>query len=65
MRWIIDRFEGKPTLPGCKTMEETPESYLAARQGVTFTGLLGIGLAFLGIPIGPNPFLSWITKFPS
>jgi hypothetical protein len=64
MRWIMDRFEGKPPLVGCKMVDESDESIRAAKQGVTFIGLLGIGLSFLGLPVGPNSYLSWATKFP-
>jgi hypothetical protein len=62
MRWAADRFAGRPTSKGCKTMEMSEESVRAAREGVTFAGLLGVGLAFLGLPIGPTTFQSWATK---
>jgi len=64
MRWIMDRFDGKPPLVGCKIVDESAESIRAAKQGITFIGLLGIGLSFLGSPVGPNSWLNWATKFP-
>ena len=60
----MDRFDGKPPLVGCKTVDESTETIRAAKQGVTFIGLLGIGLSFLGSPVGPNLWLNWATKFP-
>ena len=64
MRWISDRFEQKIPPQGCKTMDMSTESVKGARQGLTFTGMLGVGMASLGLPVGPNVLVNWITKFP-
>jgi hypothetical protein len=45
-------------------MEMSEESVRAAREGVTFAGLLGIGLAYMGLPVGPTSLQAWATQMP-
>lgn len=65
MRWLMDRHEGKPITPGCKTYHRTPESELATKQGLMITGLLANAIAYLGVPIGPSSWTAWISMFPN
>jgi hypothetical protein len=64
IRFVSDILAGKPGPLGCKQVEQSDYTMRAARQGLTFTGILGIGMAYMGLPVGPSFLTSWITKFP-
>jgi len=66
MRWMLDRQLGKP-LPNnkCVTVPRTAESKLAEQQGLQGKGMMAALLAYLGIELGPNPWLNWLTEFPA
>jgi hypothetical protein len=64
IRFASDILEGKPGPQGCKEVQQSEYTLRGSRQGLTFTGILGIGLAYMGMPVGPNLFTSWITQFP-
>lgn len=65
MRWAADRFEGKPTIKGCTNQTQSPESIKAARQGMIFTGIFGIGLGMLNQSVGPNFLSGALTTWPA
>ncbi len=46
-------------------MTQTEESRLASKQGFFYTGFLGIGLAALGVEVGPSPWTAWLSEFPA
>jgi hypothetical protein len=64
MRWIKDRYQGKPARKGCLNTTLTEENIRSSRQGFPFRGIFDIAVGAFGFKIGPNPLTDFLTKFP-
>ncbi|KAE9972124.1 hypothetical protein EG328_000189 [Venturia inaequalis] len=53
-RWIADRHEGRPIVPGCSTVNFTYESIRGTARGVLVQGLISNMWAYLGWEVGPD-----------
>jgi len=65
MRWVQDRMLGKPVLNGCSNASRSEESIRADKQGITYTGLIGLVLSYVGTNTGPSSVKNFLTKFPA
>jgi hypothetical protein len=65
MRWVQDRMLHKPVLDGCSNATRSEESIRADKQGLTYTGLIGIALSYAGLNTGPSSTKNFLTKFPA
>jgi hypothetical protein len=57
-------MEGKPVLNGCSNATRSEESIRADKQGLTYTGLIGVALSYAGMNTGTGSVKNWLTKFP-
>lgn len=53
-RWMADRHEGRPIVPGCSTVTLTYESVRGTARGMLVQGLLSNLWAYLGWEVGPE-----------
>jgi len=66
IRYVLDRHARKPIgYTGCKNVTKSPESVQADKEGVLVTGLAATLLGWVGVEIGPNPWINWLSQFPA
>jgi hypothetical protein len=54
-KWMIDRHNGKPIVPGCKTESISRETLLGGGESLLLRGILANILAWMGKDVGPYP----------
>lgn len=52
-RWMMDRHEGIPIVPGCSTVKISSESIRGTKDGLLIQGLMSNVWAYLGYDVGP------------
>lgn len=53
-RWMADRHEGRPLVPGCSTVSVSYESIRGTARGMLVSGLISNLWAYLGWEVGPD-----------
>ncbi|QDS76000.1 hypothetical protein FKW77_004607 [Venturia effusa] len=53
-RWMADRHEGRPIIPGCSTVSVSSESIRGTMRGMLVQGIMANLWAYLGWEVGPE-----------